>query len=101
MPLVTKHHYRNLTQPEVEKLGRDALTMRPARRLRPLGVSELATLTKKRLLDYRKKALSLENSLEESDYHDQNPEDWDPDYIYFKDDSRWRQVYEAILRYLT
>lgn len=100
MPLVAKYQHRNLTKAEVEELGRDALTMRPARRLRPLGKDELATLTKERLLDYRKKALSLDNSLEESDYHDQNPEDWDPDYIYFKDDPRWQQVYETVLWYL-
>lgn len=100
MPLVAKYKYRNLTKLEVKELGSDALTMRPARRLRPLVKDELATLTKERLLDYRKKALSLENCLEKSDYHDQNPEDWDPSYVYFKDDPRWGQLYETVLRYL-
>lgn len=61
---------------------------------------ELATLTKERLLAYRKKALSLENSLQDSDYHDQEPRDWDPIFIYFKDDPRWQETYEIVLQCL-
>ncbi|TWT37735.1 hypothetical protein KOR34_26980 [Posidoniimonas corsicana] len=97
MPLVVKYKYRDLTQSELDELGPDALTMRPARRLKPLDEAELATLTKSRLLQYRKRALALENCLAESDYLDQEIEDWDPAYIYFKDDPRWRQLYDQIL----
>ena len=100
MPLVVKYKYRDLKRSEIEELGENAFTMRPARRLRPLEEGELVTLTKSRLLEYRKKALSLENSLAESDYHDNKTEDWDPAFIYFKDDPRWRQTYDLVLRYL-
>jgi hypothetical protein len=100
VPLVVKYKYRDLKQTEIDKLGREALTMRPARRLRPLEQAELATLTKNRLLKYRKRALSLENSLVESDYHDQKTEDWDPAYVYFKDDPRWQHAYDLLLEFL-
>ncbi|MEQ8211266.1 MAG: hypothetical protein RH917_15675 [Lacipirellulaceae bacterium] len=100
MPLVVKHKYRGFNESEIEELGLEAFTMRPARRLMPLEKDELAKLTKSRLLEYRKKALSLENSLAESDYHEQNIKDWDPAYIYFKEDPRWQLTYDLVLHYL-
>lgn len=40
--------------------------------------------------------LSLENSLAESDYADMTSA-LDPSGIYFKDDPRWRPLYDAVL----
>ena len=44
---------------------------------------------------YRKKALSLENSLADSDYHDAGP--FDEAFIWFKEDPRYQVVYNDIL----
>jgi hypothetical protein len=52
-----------------------------------------------RLLAYRRKALSLENSLIASDYVD-TAKNLDPEFIWFKDDPRWQDVYNRILSVL-
>ncbi len=65
-------------------------------RIRPLSSIELEHLTVERLLEYRKQALSLENTLAASDYYDMADE-LDPAYIWFKDDRRWQPLYDAIL----
>jgi hypothetical protein len=70
--------------------------MKPACKLRVLSESELRRLTIKRLLAYRKKALSLENTLSDSDYHDA-VEELETTFIWFKDDPRWQALYERIL----
>lgn len=70
--------------------------MIPPRRIRPLTGSELRHLTVERLRAYRKQMLSLENSLAESDYADMTSA-LDPSGIYFKDDPRWRPLYDAVL----
>lgn len=70
--------------------------MQPPRKLRILSPSELQHLNVDRLLEYRKKALSLENSLPASDYHDTAGE-LDHTFIWFKDDPRWQLVYADIL----
>ena len=66
------------------------------RRIRPLTSTELETLTVERLLEYRKQALCLENSLAGSDYADIAPT-LDEAYIWFKDDPRWQPLYNLIL----
>lgn len=66
------------------------------RRIRPLTSTELGHLSVERLLEYRKQALCLENTLAASDYvnvaHTLNSA-----YIWFKDDLRWQPLYDAVL----
>ena len=66
------------------------------RRLKPKNKIELEHLTVERLMAYRKKALSLENSLDASDYHDVAIH-LDQNFIWFKDDPRWQTVYNGVL----
>ena len=66
------------------------------RRIRPLLPAKLQKLTVERLLAYRKKALSLENTLATSD-HGNLADALDPKYIWFKDDPRWEPMYNAVL----
>ena len=70
--------------------------MQPPRRLRILNKSELCHLTVERLLAYRKKALSLENTLADSDYRDTAGK-MDETFIWFKEDPRWQSVYDDVL----
>lgn len=51
------------------------------------------------MLQYRKRALSLENTLADSDYHDQAGK-LDQTFIWFKEDPRWQTVYADILAQL-
>jgi hypothetical protein len=74
--------------------------MEPTRRLRVLSDEELRHLTEARLLAYRKTALSLEDSLEESDYSVDDLQGLDPSLIYFKSDVRWKAAYDRILQAL-
>ncbi len=69
------------------------------RRIRILTPRELETLTVERLLAYRAKALSLENTLAGSDYRD-TAASLDMTFIWFKDDSRWQPLFDSILREL-
>ncbi len=73
--------------------------MRPPRRLKLLSDDDLKLLTVERLLAYRQKALSLENSLLASDYAG-TTEALDPKYIWFKDDARWTDAYNRTLTVL-
>ncbi len=66
------------------------------RRLKILTDDELLLLAVDRLLEYRKKALSVENTLRDSDYADTST-DLDPEFIWFKDDPRWQELYNRIL----
>ncbi len=70
--------------------------MQPPRKLRVLTPSDLCHLTIERLLAYRKKALSLENTLADSDYRDTAGKP-DSTFIWFKEDSRWKPLYDDIL----
>lgn len=74
--------------------------MQPPRKLRILKRSELRHLSVDRLLAYRKKALSLENTLADSDYQDV-ADTLDSTFIWFKEDPRWQAVYDEILLELT
>ena len=65
------------------------------RRLKILNDDELNLLSIDRLLAYRDKALSIENSLIASDYVD-TAQNLDPKFIWFKDDPRWQAVYNRI-----
>lgn len=71
--------------------------MKPPRRLKPLSSEELRRLPKARLLSYRKKALSLENSPEKSDYDSDEVGALEKTYIWFKSDPRWKPLYDEIL----
>ena len=71
--------------------------MEPPRRLRILSPQELRGLTTQRLLSYRKKCLSLENSPEESDYDPNEVTTLDATYIWFKSDPRWGELYANVL----
>ncbi len=74
--------------------------MTPPRRLKVLSTDELARLNERRLLAYRKKALSLENCPEDADYSPAEVAVLDAGYIWFKSDPRWRGAYEQILERL-
>jgi hypothetical protein len=71
--------------------------MKPPRRLKPLSSQELLRLSKSRLLSYRKKALSLENSPKKSDYDSDEIKKLDGTFIWFKSDPRWKPLYDEIL----
>ena len=75
---------------------KDSKLMQPPRKLRILSPTDLSHLTVERLLEYRRKALSLENSLADSD-HRETAGDLDESFIWFKDDPRWELVYANIL----
>ena len=67
------------------------------RHVRPIPVSRLASLTTPRLLAYRNRLLSLEESVELSDVQDvAELADLDPDLLYFKSDLRWISLYDAV-----
>lgn len=70
--------------------------MQPPRKLRILSQSDLRHLTVERLLKYRNKALSLENTLADSDYHDHTGK-FDETFVWFKEDPRWQLLYEEVL----
>jgi hypothetical protein len=70
--------------------------MKLPRRVAPRSYVQLCKLSEARLLAYRRKALSLENSLEDSDYADRK-EPLDDAYIWFKSDPRWQPLYDQIL----
>jgi hypothetical protein len=61
-----------------------------------LQPEELRHLTAERLLAYRKKALSLENTRADSDYRDTAGE-LDETFIWFKEDPRWQSTYDDVL----
>lgn len=68
--------------------------------VRPLPEAELAALSTKRLLAYRKRLLSLEDSAEKSDWDAAELSQLDPDLLRFKDDPAWNDVYAAVKRIL-
>lgn len=70
------------------------------RRLTIRSSQQLRLLTEMRLLAYRKKALSLENSPEASDYTQEQIRSFDQTSIWFKSDPRWSLQYERILEAL-
>ena len=74
--------------------------MNPPRRLAILSFEEMLRLTEARLLLYRKKALSLENCPDDSDYSPSEIEGLDMNYIWFKSDPRWMTLYHQIRRAL-
>jgi hypothetical protein len=66
------------------------------RRIKALNREELEHLTIDRLLAYRSQALSLENTLADSDYTNITST-LDMSYIWFKDDPRWQLLYDDVL----
>lgn len=74
----------------------DYTEMVPPRRIRPLTSVELGHLSVERLLKYRRQALALENTLAASDYTD-IVDPLDNTFIWFKEDLRWKPLYDAIL----
>lgn len=61
------------------------------RKIKPKNKAELECLSVARLLEYRRRALSLEKSQISSDYRDLQLQ-LDPEYIWFKDDPRWKTL---------
>ncbi len=74
--------------------------MKPPRQLKILSQDQLLRLSEARLLAYRRKALSLENCPEDSDYSDEEIQSLDGNSIWFKSDPRWKPAYEQILEAL-
>ena len=69
------------------------------RRIRPLTRLEIGHLNVDRLLAYRKQMLCLENTLAASDYTN-IAATLDETYIWFKDDTRWKPLYDLVLEEL-
>lgn len=65
----------------------------------PIPIHVLGSWSTKRLLALRHRLLRCEPSLELSDI--QHPFDIDPAPIRFKDDPRWRKLYDATLEVLS
>ena len=84
------------TRDDATQCNGDFEPMALPRRLKILTDDELNLLSIDRLLAYRNKALSIENSLIASDYVD-TANNLDPEFIWFKDDPRWQDVYNRIL----
>lgn len=74
--------------------------MKQRRRLKVITADQLRHLTEERLLEYRKKALSLANCPEDADYSQVEAQSLDANYIWFKSDPRWRPAYDQILNAL-
>jgi hypothetical protein len=66
------------------------------RRIRPLSPKELQHLSVNCLRAYRSKALSIENTLADSDNTD-IASTLDMSFIWFKDDPRWQILYDDVL----
>jgi hypothetical protein len=64
--------------------------------VKPLDGELLSTLPAKRLLAYRDRLLSLEESPEESDCYEDEIRGLDPALIWFKSDSRWKDLYDQV-----
>ncbi len=67
------------------------------RSVRPIDEQLLTRLPAKRLLAYRNRLLSLEESPELSDWETFEIADLDPAFIWFKSDPRWRDLYDQVL----
>ena len=70
--------------------------MSQPRRARPITVEQLSALTTARLLAYRNRLLTLEESVESSDWTRTQLAACDPALMYFKTDPRWQPLYEAV-----
>ena len=83
----------------------DRMGMMPSaplpRRLSVLSPEQLGHLSTERLLSYRKKCLSLENTPEEADIDPDQICNLDPTFIWFKSDPRWSEAYANVLSALT
>ena len=72
----------------------------PKRSVRPISFSGLEGLTTERLLAYRSRLLSLEDSGRLSDLDEGERVTHDPSVLYFKDQPAWREVYADLKRVL-
>jgi hypothetical protein len=70
------------------------------RHVRPMAVERLSDLTSARLLAYRDKLLSLEESAEASDCAADELARLDAGLIYFKTDPRWEVLHASVVREL-
>ncbi len=66
------------------------------RHVKPIEKQKLSTLTAKRLLAYRDRLLSLEESPELSDCTTGEVEEFDRTYSWFKSDLRWQSLYDQV-----
>ena len=64
------------------------------RHIRPATSEQVTHLTLARLPAYRKKLLSLENNVAESDCRFGEAEKLDKGFIWLKEDARWREQYD-------
>ena len=71
------------------------------RHVKPLDECVLRTLTAKRLIAYRNRLLSLEESPELSDCEPTEVASLDSQLIWFKSDTRWRTLYDQVLTVLS
>jgi hypothetical protein len=71
------------------------------RRVRPIPKSELPRLSTDRLLAYRKRLLSLEDSAESSDWDSDELSGLEPGFIRFKDEAEWIELYEEVIAILS
>lgn len=66
------------------------------RSVRPLGFAELDALPAERLLAYRSRLLSLQESAAKSDIDEAEMAALDPTLLYFKDQEQWIDTYAHV-----
>jgi hypothetical protein len=70
------------------------------RRVKPIDNVVIDKLSTKRLLAYRDRLLTLEESPELSDLESDEISSLDSTYIWFKSDPRWREIYDQVINTL-
>ncbi len=74
--------------------------VRKHRKVRLLSPDEMERLETPRLLEYRRKLLTLEESQQSSDWDEDDLAHIEPGYVYFKDSPRWAAAVDAAKRIL-
>ena len=68
-----------------------------SRALKPVPISQLKQWSTQRLLAYRTRLLELEDSIASSDMDEEDRAALEPELLYFKEDRRWKPLYDALL----
>lgn len=68
----------------------------PPRHVRLVSTEQIAAMPTHRLLAYRNKLLGLEESRANSDWTAEELTMLESDLLYFKEDPRWHQLFQAI-----
>lgn len=71
------------------------------RHVKPIPMERLAEMPTPRLLVYRDRLLGLEDTAVGSDWSEDELSRLNGDLLYFKDDSRWRELYDAVKKELS